>query len=102
MLTARTPKIQEMPSIGRSTATAFTVSLKTEIKHIHIITFGWDDNIILFWSHHDSKHSPDCVGVSVNLVILSANPRYNSGHRYQNANVHLVVREERSHLVKLT
>ena len=30
VLTARTPKIQEMPSIGRSTATAFTVSLETK------------------------------------------------------------------------
>lgn len=34
VLTARTPKIQEMPSIGRSTATAFAVNLETE-SEIH-------------------------------------------------------------------
>lgn len=30
VLTARTPKIQEMPSIGRSTATALAVSLRSQ------------------------------------------------------------------------
>lgn len=42
VLTARTPKIQEMPSIGRSTATAFTVSLETkqETTVILLLTFN--------------------------------------------------------------
>lgn len=46
-LTARTPKIQEMPSIGRSTATAFTVSLNTkqEKNQVCIISYGYEDNI---------------------------------------------------------
>lgn len=37
VLKARTPKIQEMPSMGRSTATALAVSLQAKRK-INVIT----------------------------------------------------------------
>lgn len=30
----------------------------------------------------------------MNLVILSADSRYDPGHRYQNTNVHLEIRQE--------
>lgn len=36
----------------------------------------------------------DCIGISMNLVILSADSRYDSCHRYQNTNVHLEIGQE--------
>ena len=42
VLTASTPKIQEMPSIGRSTATAFAVSLKQSKRETQFILLVLD------------------------------------------------------------
>lgn len=36
----------------------------------------------------------DCIGISVNFVALPADPRYNPGDGYENANVHLKSRME--------
>jgi len=43
-LTARTPKIQEMPNMGRSTATALTVSLETNQMITIIISSALKNN----------------------------------------------------------
>ncbi len=43
------------------------------------------------------KNSLDCISISMNLVTLSADSRYDPGHRYQNADVHLQVREQGTH-----
>lgn len=40
-----------------------------------------------------ATNSLDCVGVSVNLVALPTDPRYDPGHQYEDANVHLEISE---------
>lgn len=40
-----------------------------------------------------AKNSLDCIGVSVNLVALSTDPRYDPGDHYEDANVHLEISE---------
>lgn len=100
VLMARTPNIQEMPRMGRSTATALAVNLKKEqvtnmfycVKYIYLLlkmVLDW------FWKQINSL---DWIGVSVNLVILSADSRYDPGHRYQNTDVHLKTRQEVKHI----
>lgn len=46
VLTARTPKIQEIPSIGRSTATAFAVSLETKQGTTVFLLLAFNKTII--------------------------------------------------------
>lgn len=60
VLTARTPKIQEMPSMGKSTATAFAVSLETKQETTTFTSLAFSRGTILIilidiWSDQESK-----------------------------------------------
>lgn len=56
VLTARTPKIQEIPRIGSSTATAFAVSLETNQQTTIFSSLGFSGGTIFVdWSDLDSK-----------------------------------------------
>lgn len=54
--------------------------------------------LLLFWLLKRTRccratNSLDCIGVSVNLVALSTDPRYDPGDQYEDANVHLETSE---------
>lgn len=56
VLTVRTPKIQEMPSMGKSTATAFAVSLETKQETTTFTSLAFSRGTIFhIWSDHESK-----------------------------------------------